>query len=104
MKVNQAFQTSGDWGHNFQQMLPDLMEDGIRVFIYAGDQDYICNWLGNKAWTLAMEWDGKEAFNAAPDRKWMVDGEVAGRVRTLKDRDDVFTFLQIHGAGHMVPK
>ena len=27
--------------------------------IYAGDVDFICNWLGNKAWTLDLEWDGK---------------------------------------------
>ena len=23
-------------------------EAGIRVLMYAGDQDYICNWLGNQ--------------------------------------------------------
>ena len=32
---------------------------GTRVMIYAGDVDFICNWLGNKAWTLDLEWDGK---------------------------------------------
>eukprot|EP00501_MAST-03F_sp_TOSAG23-6_P000462 GSMAST32.ASY1.ANO1.475.1 assembled CDS len=36
----------------YQQLLPDMLQAGIKVLIYAGDQDYICNWLGNKAWTM----------------------------------------------------
>ncbi len=38
---------SGDWLVNFVGLLPDMMEDGIRVMIYAGENDLICNWLGN---------------------------------------------------------
>ena len=33
----------GDWMHNFQQKLIPMLEDGIRVLIYAGDVDFICN-------------------------------------------------------------
>ena len=36
--------------------------DQIPVLIYAGDADYICNWLGNKAWTDALEWHGKGEY------------------------------------------
>ena len=41
-----------------------------QVLIYAGDVDYICNWLGNKKWVKALEWDGKEEFNLAEDKPW----------------------------------
>ena len=51
-----AFELSGDWMHNYQTMIPDQLAAGIRVLLYAGDQDYICNWLGNQAWTLNLEW------------------------------------------------
>ena len=34
--------------HSYQQMIPDQLAAGIRVLLYAGDQDYICNWLGNQ--------------------------------------------------------
>merc|ERR550517_1263127 len=97
--VNIGFAFAGDWMHEFQQKLPEQLAAGIRVLIYAGDQDYICNWLGNKAWTLAMEWPGKSAFNAAKDAPWAVAGEEAGMVRSAQN----FTFLQVYQAGHMVP-
>ncbi len=38
---------NGDWLKNYMGMLPDMLEDGIRVMIYAGELDLICNWLGN---------------------------------------------------------
>ena len=59
-----------DWMHDFQNKIPDLLEAGIPVLVYAGDQDFICNWLGNQAWTLALEWSGKEAFNNAANTLW----------------------------------
>lgn len=26
----------------------DLLEGGLRFIVYVGDQDLICNWVGNK--------------------------------------------------------
>eukprot|EP01062_Namystynia_karyoxenos_P076378 TRINITY_DN747_c0_g1_i4.p2 TRINITY_DN747_c0_g1~~TRINITY_DN747_c0_g1_i4.p2 ORF type:complete len:461 (+),score=188.05 TRINITY_DN747_c0_g1_i4:31-1383(+) len=97
-QVNQQF--AGDWMKNYQTMIPDMLAAGIRVLIYAGDVDFICNWIGNKQWTLAMDWPGHEAFNAAQDTKWNVAGKPAGMIRTAQG----FSFLQVFDAGHMVPK
>jgi serine carboxypeptidase-like clade 4 len=30
--------------------VPALLEDGIKVLIYAGEEDLICNWLGKSTW------------------------------------------------------
>jgi len=95
--VNGMF--ANDWMKDFDSTVPDLLGNGTRVLIYAGDVDFICNWLGNKAWTLALDWPSKDKFNAAADKAWMVDSKEAGKARTV----DGFTFLQIHDAGHMVP-
>lgn len=35
-----------DWMRNLEVDIPSLLEDGIKVLIYAGEFDFICNWLG----------------------------------------------------------
>ena len=80
--------------------MPDLLENGIPVLVYAGDQDYICNWLGNQAWTLALPWSGQGAFNATTPADWSVAGAKAGELRS----SGTFSFLRVLAAGHMVPR
>lgn len=38
--------------------LAPLLDDGIPILIYNGDQDYICNWVGGLAWVEALQWSG----------------------------------------------
>jgi len=35
-----------DWMKNLEVGIPALLEDGIKVLVYAGEEDLICNWLG----------------------------------------------------------
>merc|ERR1712061_674021 len=97
--VNLLFVSAGDWMVNYHTLLPDLLHDGIKVLIYAGDCDYICNWLGNKAWTKVLDWDGKDEFNKASDNDWQMDGKTVARLRKARS----FHFMQVFEAGHMVP-
>ncbi|KAJ7288107.1 Alpha/Beta hydrolase protein [Mycena rebaudengoi] len=43
-----------------------LLERNVRVLVYAGSYDWVCNWVGNERWTLALEWSGQIAFHAEP--------------------------------------
>jgi len=95
--VNADF--TGDWMKNYQGVLPALLASNISVLIYVGEVDFICNFKGNKAWTLDLDWPGKSGFNAEKDRAWVVGGTEAGLVRSYNS----FTFLQVHASGHMVP-
>ena len=97
--VNAMF--ASDWMKNFDQQVVKLLEGGVKVLIYAGDMDFICNWIGNKAWTMALEWSGKEAFNVASDREVVLrgDGESVGEARYA----DNFSFFRIYDAGHLAP-
>lgn len=94
-----------DWTRDFNQLVPDLLHAEIRVLIYAGDMDFICNWLGNKAWTVELPWSQHDQFAAAADKPWYLDEVEAGLFRTVSggSTNMLFTFLQVHGAGHMVP-
>lgn len=35
-----------DWMKNLEVGIPGLLEDGIKLLVYAGEYDLICNWLG----------------------------------------------------------
>jgi len=91
----------GDWMKDFSGDIADLLNAGIPVLIYAGDVDYICNYLGNQAWTLKLEWNHKNEFNSVKQEQWGKgeDGKSAGLARSSNG----LTFLQVYDAGHMVP-
>jgi len=105
MQVNQAFSFAGDGMHNSAALLPPLIEDGIRVLIYAGDQDFMCEWIGNKEWTLALNSTVQAEFVANGDHEWrtLEDNTLAGEVRQAGEGAGDFTFVRVYQAGHMVP-
>ena len=50
-----------DWMRNLEVGIPDLLEDGINLLVYAGEYDLICNWLG--MYLLLMYLRSVEKFN-----------------------------------------
>ena len=34
---------------NYDPIVAPMLEDGLKAMIYAGQEDLICNWLGNQA-------------------------------------------------------
>lgn len=98
MKVNSDF--TGDWMKDLDGLIPAMLEDGVSVLIYAGDCDWICNYMGNEAWTLSLDWAGGDGFRAASSTAWSPEGSnaAAGVSRSY----DGLTFLQVYEAGHMV--
>ncbi|KAL2260509.1 hypothetical protein VTK26DRAFT_5453 [Humicola hyalothermophila] len=98
--INRNFLFQGDWMQPFHHLVPGILKE-IPVLIYAGDADYICNWLGNQAWTEALEWSGKKDFNSAELEDLTLPGadKEYGKVKASGN----FTFMRIYQAGHMVP-
>ncbi|GAB2250559.1 hypothetical protein Droror1_Dr00016809 [Drosera rotundifolia] len=88
-----------DWMRDLAVGIPALLEQEIQVLIYAGEDDLICNWLGNSRWVHAMEWSGKPKFASASEVPFQVDGSSAG----VLTKYGPLSFLKINNAGHMVP-
>ncbi|KAG0232181.1 hypothetical protein BGW41_001939 [Actinomortierella wolfii] len=97
--VGFRFLLQGDVMRPMHRRLIDLLESGIRVLLYSGDADFICNWMGNKAWALALPWSGMYDMQDKHDKQWFANGHYAGDVRSAGP----LTFLRVFGAGHMVP-
>ncbi|WOG87640.1 hypothetical protein DCAR_0206870 [Daucus carota subsp. sativus] len=88
-----------DWMRNLEVGIPALLEDGIKMLVYAGEYDLICNWLGNSKWVHAMKWSGQKDFVSASTIPFLVDGAEAGQMKS----HGPLTFMKVHNAGHMVP-
>ncbi|KFK22434.1 hypothetical protein AALP_AAs70730U000100, partial [Arabis alpina] len=70
-----------DWMLNLEVKIPALIEDGINLLVYAGEYDFVCNWLGNSRWVNQMTWSGQKAFGSAKEVSFMVDGKEAGLMK-----------------------
>lgn len=97
--VHRSFVLSGDWMRPYQRALTELLEKQVPVLLYAGDKDFICNWLGVQATANALPWYGQNKYQSLTVKSWEVNGKAAGQVKSY----DHLTFLRVYEAGHMVP-
>ncbi|KAK2792144.1 hypothetical protein FQN52_003912 [Onygenales sp. PD_12] len=103
MNINRNFLFRGDWMQPFHRLVPGLIEK-MPVLIYAGDADFICNWLGNKAWAEALEYPGHADFASAEMKNLtIVDNASKGKTIGEVKSSGNFTFMRLFGGGHMVP-
>jgi serine carboxypeptidase-like clade 4 len=83
----------------YSEDLPPVMDAGVRVLVYSGMWDLICDYIGGESWVNQMSWSGQANFNKVPYSNWNVNSTVAGHVRNY----GLFTWLEVENAGHMVP-
>lgn len=87
-----------DFEVNFRDDIPLLLSAGVRVTIYEGVEDLICNFYGASATLQTLNWSGQSGFNSAANVTWHVAGSVAGSARTYAN----LTYVNVLAAGHMV--
>jgi cathepsin A (carboxypeptidase C) len=99
--IGVSFALTGDESKPFQGYIAELLNKGYPVLIYAGDKDFICNWLGNYAWTNDLDWILGDGFREEVLKPWEggASGETSGEVKSFGG----LTFLRVYDAGHMVP-
>ncbi|KAF9237071.1 peptidase S10 serine carboxypeptidase [Melanogaster broomeanus] len=85
---------------------PPLISDGIRVLIYAGNADLMCNYMGETQFILGLENIYHDELSAAPTVPWLVNGVPVGEIRSAGNADSTagnLTLAVIYEAGHMAP-
>ncbi|EED20240.1 pheromone processing carboxypeptidase KexA [Talaromyces stipitatus ATCC 10500] len=85
-------------------LLPDLIESGVKILLFSGDRDLICNHLGTEQLIHNMKWSGGTGFETkpgvwAPRRDWTFEGDAAGYYQQARN----LTYVLFYNASHMVP-
>ena len=75
------------------------LENNVRVLVYTGKDDFVCNYIGTRAWTNQMDWSGKKYFGQQTFRDWVLNGKTVGSIKIYGR----LTYLEIEDAGHMAP-
>ena len=76
-----------------------VLEAGIRVLVYSGQYDLICNHLGTETALRELQWSGKDTWGKAHPGVWQVKHQPAGYSRQYRN----LQFLVVLNSGHMVP-
>ncbi|RMJ24387.1 Carboxypeptidase S1 [Aspergillus sp. HF37] len=97
--VGRHFQSTGDNSRTFLPELSKVVQSGITVLVWAGDADWICNWMGNEYAAEAISFAGQQELQSKKMDPYTVDGTQKGTFKVV----DNFSFLRVFEAGHMVP-
>lgn len=95
---------SGDFMKSVISDVSMLLQYGVKVVIYQGQLDVICNTLGAEKWIASLQWDGLASFQNT-DRvplyppSGMKDRETGAFYKAYKNLE----LYYIMKAGHMVP-
>ncbi|KAM3476563.1 hypothetical protein MY5147_003169 [Beauveria neobassiana] len=101
--MDRAFHAAGDDIQPVHRHVRTVLEKGVPVLIYAGDVDYILNWLGQPAWTDALQWSGHRAFLRARTRGLIMGASSSTRVYGTLKHAEGLAFARVFKAGHLVP-
>ncbi|KAL6930279.1 hypothetical protein ACO0R3_003386 [Hanseniaspora guilliermondii] len=81
------------------RILPSLLEQGLKLYLFNGDKDIICNHLGVENYVKKLVWQDKQFNENATWHEWYHESEVVGSF--IKDRNVVL--INIINGSHMVP-
>jgi carboxypeptidase C (cathepsin A) len=99
-EVYYAFQNTGDFVRPvFIEDLEMIPNSYVRVSFIYGDADYICNWFGGQAVSLAAQFKHSAKFAKAGYKPMVVDVVEYGETREYGN----FSFIRVHESGHEVP-
>ena len=81
--------------------LNNLLANGVNVYMWAGDADWICSWYGNRDSANALSWVGANAFFTTNMQDYTVNGTSFGKYKSVQaPGGPILSFMVAYGAGH----
>ncbi|KAL1410267.1 Cell death protease [Vanrija albida] len=85
-------------------LLPGILEKGVKVLMFAGDEDLICNYIGIERMIEVLDWSGEVGFGANVTAKgWYLNDTQVGEWTTDRNLSYARLFESSHMAGFDVP-
>jgi carboxypeptidase C (cathepsin A) len=79
--------------------LAAVLNADVRVLVYTGQYDIICNHLGVEKMLSELQWKSSKKWNEAQPGVWVVDSSPAGHVKAYNN----LQYALILNSGHMMP-
>ncbi|OTB09741.1 hypothetical protein K445DRAFT_323689 [Daldinia sp. EC12] len=99
-QIYTGFDYTGDFVYpNLLEDLEALLAYDVRIAMIYGDADYICNWMGGEAVSLAVNYTHEKEFKEAGYAPFIVDDVEYGESRQYGN----FSFTRVYESGHEVP-
>jgi carboxypeptidase D len=76
-----------------------VLDAGIRVLVYSGQYDLICNHVSSENVLNDMAWKGQAGFQTANSGVWIIDNAPAGYIREFQNLQSLLCL----NSGHMFP-
>jgi len=64
VECNQLVHTAmlGDWLLDLSDNIINLIKNKVKILVYSGDRDFICNWRGGEKWVDELDWEHQSEF------------------------------------------
>eukprot|EP00831_Metopus_contortus_P074050 TRINITY_DN6759_c0_g1_i1.p2 TRINITY_DN6759_c0_g1~~TRINITY_DN6759_c0_g1_i1.p2 ORF type:complete len:199 (-),score=29.23 TRINITY_DN6759_c0_g1_i1:170-766(-) len=87
-----------DWSLSLVPEIEQALDKGIKVFLYYGDKDYVCNYLGGEYLSDSLNWEGQAEFLKQPYEEWKVDDIKLAEQRVYKN----LALIKVFNTGHTI--
>lgn len=88
-----------DFMRPYVPLVEDLLQRGVYVMVYNGQNDLIVETPGTFKWAERVHYSGASAFRDTLFSTWKVNNKVAGYRKNVEN----YELRTVNNAGHLVP-